>query len=184
MRMIYYQVPNKTMKRLMTWASIALLGFTFAGTITAKASMNDEPKIQAQENEQHPRGGARGRGAAVDPQKYSQNKLDAIAKAAGLTEEEKTIVGAELKKFDDTRLQTWMETRKVHEEIEQLGDKATDKHYRDALQKLANLSAKRQKANQDFISAISSKLTPKKAYLVQRSYRNFNANTGRRLRQR
>ena len=171
------------MKRLINWAVIALMGMTLVGTIAAEAATIDEVNVQTPQRGQRGRGNAQRQAPSVEHQQYIQNRLDAIAKAAGLTEDEKAIVAVELKKYDDVRLQTWVETRKIHEDLAALGDKATDKQYRDSLQKLADLSAKRQKASEDFISSITQKLTPKKAYLVHRSYRNFNVNTGRKPRQ-
>lgn len=172
------------MKKLMHWVVITLMGVTCVGAFTAEAAITNEGIVQTQQRGQHPpRGGVQNRSTRISPQQHAQNRLDAIAKAAGLTEEEKVLVGAELKKYDDIRLQTWVETQKIHDDITQLGDNATDKQYRDSLQKLDELNTKRQKASQDFLSALVQKLTPKKAYLVHRSFRSFNANTGRSLRQ-
>lgn len=171
------------MKKLMNWGAIALLGFTLAGTVVVNASTEDVPNVEAQQKGQRPKGKQKKGSSGVDRQQFSQNRMDAIAKAANLTEEEKALVMTELKKYDDIRMQTWVETRKIHDEIAQLGDKATDKHYRDALQKISELNAKRQRANQDFLSSLTQKLSPKKVYLVHRSHRSFNANTGKKLRQ-
>lgn len=171
------------MNRFINWAFIALIGITLSNLGVVEAATVDNVSVQAPQRGQRPRGNGQNREREVDPAQYFQNRLDNIAKVAGLTEEEKNAVEVELKKYDDIRLQTWLETKKVHDDITLLGEKATDKQYRDSLQKLADLSAKRQKANQEFISWITQRLTPKKAYLVHQSFRSFNADTGRRLRQ-
>ncbi|MBR8765399.1 hypothetical protein IX336_000761 [Porphyromonas levii] len=173
------------MRRFMTWAAIACIGCTVTTTAIAEVATTYEANAQTQLDSQRPRGRGQngGRMSMVKPQQYAQDRLDAIAKAAELTEEEKAIVGAELKRYDDIRVQTWVETRKVYDEMTQLGDRAADKDYRDSIQKLVDLSAKRQKANQDFITLLTQKLSPKKAYLVHRSYKRFNAYTARKLRQ-
>lgn len=115
-------------------------------------------------------------------EKYLTARLEAIAKNAFLTNEEKEWVGEQLTKYDKIRFQSWAETRKVYKEMDKLGDKATPEQYLECFSRLQHFTAQRHKASQDFMSLLIDRLTPEKAFKVYKSYRDFNANAGRKLR--
>lgn len=72
----------------------------------------------------------------------------------------------------------------MYDEISKLGDKITSQQYLDYYKKIQALTEKRHQASQSFMSALINQLTPEKAFKVYEEYRNFNANTGRKLRHR
>ncbi|MDO5016911.1 MAG: hypothetical protein Q4E10_00935 [Porphyromonas sp.] len=115
-------------------------------------------------------------------EQYLQDRLNAISKAAQLTEAEQAVVTVELEKYDQVRFKTWREARKIYEEIAKAGSKATDEQYKEGLERLNTINAERDKANSDFINALQQKLSPKKAYLTYEACHRFNVQTSRRLR--
>lgn len=168
------------MHRIMKWATIALIGLAYTGNSTlanaTQAPMSQVPQKQQRTNQQRGNTG-------VNREKYTQERLDAMAEAANLTESELEIVAAELKIYDEARVRTWLETRKIYQEMRRLGDKATEQDYKESLDKLNELGVKWQKASQNFIVTLSQKLGSKKAFLVYMSQRKYNAKAGRNLRQ-
>lgn len=117
-------------------------------------------------------------------EQFKKERIEAIAKAAGLSAEEKQLVSKELDKYDEARFYSWTGIRKVYDEISKLGDKITSEQYLDYYNKIQALTEKRHQASHSFMDALINQLTPEKAFKVYEEYRNFNANTGRKLRHR
>ena len=63
-------------------------------------------------------------------------------------------------------------------------DRITSEQYLDYYNKIQALTEKRHQASHSFMDALINQLTPEKAFKVYEEYRNFNANTGRKLRHR
>lgn len=120
---------------------------------------------------------------ALRRDQYLQDRIEAIVEQAGLTADEKTFVESELAKYDEIRISTWQETRKIYDEMEALGDKATDQQYRESLNKLIQLHSDRHTARQNLTKALLSKLGGKKAYLTYEGMNHYNTRVGRGIRQ-
>lgn len=117
-------------------------------------------------------------------EQFKKERIEAIAKAAGLSAEEKQLVSKELDKYDEARFSSWTGIRKVYDEISKLGGKITSEQYLDYYKKIQTLTEKRHQASQSFMNALINQLTPEKAFKVYEEYRKFNTNTGRKLRHR
>lgn len=160
------------MKKFRLFIIAAVFGCFLAipGHLQAADSVDLDPKSGEVEQPQSSR------------EKYLKERIEAISKEANLTNEERDLVFAELNKYDNVRLKTWSETRKVYSDISRLGDNAKSEQYLKSYKKLQELTAQHHKASQDFMRALIDKLTPEKAFKVYMSYRQFNTKTGRQLR--
>ena len=152
---------------LRAFVLLVLLSFTTPSLLFANSSVEQEISDQSAVHEQ-----------------FKKERIEAIAKAAGLSAEEKQLVSKELDKYDEVRVSSWAGIRKVYDEISKLGGKITSEQYLDYYKKIQALTEKRHQASQSFMSALINQLTPEKAFKVYEEYRNFNANTGRKLRHR
>lgn len=152
---------------LRAFALLVLLSFTTPSLLFANSNVEQEISDQSAVHEQ-----------------FKKERIEAIAKAAGLSAEEKQLVSKELDKYDEARVSSWAGIRKVYDEISKLGGKITSEQYLDYYKKIQALTEKRHQASQSFMSALINQLTPEKAFKVYEEYRNFNANTGRKLRHR
>lgn len=115
-------------------------------------------------------------------EKFKKERIEAITKVAGLTAEEKQFVSKELDKYDSARYASWTGIRKVYDEMSKSGSKISSEQYLDYYKKIQTLTERRYQASQAFMNALINQLTPEKAFKVYEEYRDFNANTGRRLR--
>lgn len=152
---------------LRAFVLLVLLSFTTPSLLFANSSVEQEISDQSAVHEQ-----------------FKKERIEAIAKAAGLSAEEKQLVSKELEKYDEARVSSWAGIRKVYDERSKLGGKITSEQYLDCYKKIQALTEKRHQASQSFMSALINQLTPEKAFKVYEEYRNFNANTGRKLRHR
>lgn len=152
---------------LRAFVLLVLLSFTTPSLLFANSSVEQEISDQSAVHEQ-----------------FKKERIEAIAKAAGLSAEEKQLVSKELDKYDEARVSSWAGIRKVYDEISKLGGKITSEQYLDYYKKIQALTEKRHQASQSFMNALINQLTPEKAFKVYEEYRNFNANTGRKLRHR
>lgn len=152
---------------LRAFVLLVLLSFTTPSLLFANSNVEQEISDQSAVHEQ-----------------FKKERIEAIAKAAGLSAEEKQLVSKELDKYDEARVSSWAGIRKVYDEISKLGGKITSEQYLDYYKKIQALTEKRHQASQSFMSALINQLTPEKAFKVYEEYRNFNANTGRKLRHR
>lgn len=121
---------------------------------------------------------------STSQERFRKERIEAITKVAGLTSEEVQLVSIELNKYDEARLTSWTEIRKVYDEIGRRGGKVTSAQYLEYYKKIQELTEMRHQASQDFMNALIQHLTPEKAFKVYEEYRKFNANTGRQLRRR
>lgn len=152
---------------LRAFVLLVLLSFTTPSLLFANSSVEQEISDQSAVHEQ-----------------FKKERIEAIAKAAGLSAEEKQLVSKELDKYDEARVSSWAGIRKVYDEISKLGGKITSEQYLDYYKKIQALTEKRHQASQSFMNALINHLTPVKAFKVYEEYRDFNANTGRKLRHR
>lgn len=152
---------------LRAFVLLVLLSFTTPSLLFANSSVEQEISDQSAVHEQ-----------------FKKERIEAIAKAAGLSAEEKQLVSKELDKYDEARVSSWAGIRKVNDEISKLGGKITSEQYLDYYKKIQALTEKRHQASQSFMNALINQLTPVKAFKVYEEYRDFNANTGRKLRHR
>lgn len=152
---------------LRAFVLLVLLSFTTPSLLFANSSVEQEISDQSAVHEQ-----------------FKKERIEAIAKVAGLSAEEKQLVSKELDKYDEARVSSWAGIRKVYDEISKLGGKITSEQYLDYYKKIQALTEKRHQASQSFMNALINQLTPEKAFKVYEEYRNFNANTGRKLRHR
>lgn len=152
---------------LRAFVLLVLLSFTTPSLLFANSSVEQEISDQSAVHEQ-----------------FKKERIEAIAKAAGLSAEEKQLVSKELDKYDEARVSSWAGIRKVNDEISKLGGKITSEQYLDYYKKIQALTEKRHQASQSFMNALINHLTPVKAFKVYEEYRDFNANTGRKLRHR
>lgn len=152
---------------LRAFVLLVLLSFTTPSLLFANSSVEQEISDQSAVHEQ-----------------FKKERIEAIAKAAGLSAEEKQLVSKELDKYDEARVSSWAGIRKVYDEISKLGGKITSEQYLDCYIKIQALTEKRHQASQSFMNALINQLTPEKAFKVYEEYRDFNANTGRKLRHR
>lgn len=153
--------------RLRAFVLLVLLSFTTPSLLFANSSVEQEISDQSAVHEQ-----------------FKKERIEAIAKAAGLSAEEKQLVSKELDKYDEARVSSWAGIRKVYDEISKLGGKITSEQYLDYYKKIQAFTEKRHQASQSFMNALINQLTPVKAFKVYEEYRDFNANTGRKLRHR
>nr|WP_311521811.1 hypothetical protein [uncultured Porphyromonas sp.] len=152
---------------LRAFVLLVLLSFTTPSLLFANSSVEQEISDQSAVHEQ-----------------FKKERIEAIAKAAGLSAEEKQLVSKELDKYDEARVSSWAGIRKVYDEISKLGGKITSEQYLDYYKKIQAFTEKRHQASQSFMNALINQLTPVKAFKVYEEYRDFNANTGRKLRHR
>lgn len=152
---------------LRAFALLLLLSFAAPSLLFANSSVEQESSDQSAVHEQ-----------------FKKERIEAIAKAAGLSAEEKQLVSKELDKYDEARLASWAGIRKAYDEVSKLGGKITSEQYLDYYKKIQTFTEKRHQASQAFMNELINQLTPEKAFKVYEEYRNFNTNTGRKLRRR
>ena len=112
--------------------------------------------------------------------RYFAERLEFIAKFAGLTDEEKEIVKSELLKYDNNRLDLYREERKFRQALTRSG--LTEKEYADFLTQALKADSDRAGEMTDLFERLSAKLSPEKAAKVFLGLRSYNTRVAKKLR--
>lgn len=115
--------------------------------------------------------------------KYRKDRMDYLLKVADLTTEEGEWLDAELIRYDDKRAELWKEMRDKRKSLEKNDQAISDGQYTEYLRFQIEHNNKMNDVQNEFITILTDKLPPKKAFQILEGIRSHGRRTSRSLMQ-
>lgn len=149
---------------LATLFSVSVL--TLSATSLASISETQETETQVRTYNKH--------------QEYITKRLDAVSKAAALTEEEKKFVGEELLKSDRSRFEFFKKSRELRQKMGT--PTLSETEYAGLLTQFLDLEQERVNITKSFYKRLETKLSNEKRAKIYLELRKYNARFASRIR--